>query len=294
MINTVSQKAFALWLKKMAGGSGESIASEILSYENTVGNKKANLIYYSLLERLGKHVSTEDVDYYKNELEKNQTKLDGLYKNFEDSLNVEIRDDGILAQLEQRKLLDKIEMVNGYLVLTTKMIKENGSKKGRFTISFLGTGIAHIKFKNLDYSCGGYELPHISSNACWGTFGPELDVLWREKSWLYIVDLILMYLQTGTEGDEGYITAEMYYAKRVDLNKIAKDLKIGDRVKLLSSTEYDDSDVNPVWGGSQGKILGTVEAMDSGLMGIHVRWDNGTKNGGYSQGKDLAKVRTKK
>lgn len=298
MINTVSREDFALWLKKMNGGNGEVIASEIQDHENSVARAKAGLIYFSLLTRLGRDIPSIDVEYHECEVKRQQLNLEKLYKSFEDNLNAEIKDDGILAQLESRKLLDKIEMVNGRLVLTTKMIKEGKIKKGRFTISFLGTNISHIKFKNLDYSCTGYELPHISANACWGTFGPELEILWKEKSWLYIIDLILMYLQTGTEGDEGYITKAQYYAKRIDLNKHAKQtrvLKLGDTVKLLPSTIFNDADSNPIWGGSEGKILGVVTLLDEdGDIEVSVDWENGTNNSGYVLGRDLAIVRTKK
>jgi hypothetical protein len=52
--------------------------------------------------------------------------------------------------------------------------------------------------------------------------------------------------------------------------------KIGDKVKYVSG-RHGDSEVNPLWGGEQGKIKGTIVLFkDDGW--IDVKWDNGIQN----------------
>ena len=64
--------------------------------------------------------------------------------------------------------------------------------------------------------------------------------------------------------------------------KEATKFKEGDRVKYISD-HYKDCDCNPKWGGSQGNIGGTIKSH----LGIDIKWDNNTFNGGYTED-DLA------
>ncbi len=60
-------------------------------------------------------------------------------------------------------------------------------------------------------------------------------------------------------------------------------MKHGDRVKLISAEHGEDS-WNPVWGGRQGKIVGTSFDYDGANNGgdasyvFSVDWDNGHSN----------------
>lgn len=51
--------------------------------------------------------------------------------------------------------------------------------------------------------------------------------------------------------------------------------KVGMRV-IYASGHYGDSPSNPLWGGSQGYIVGTIDAAG---RNIEVMWDNGIRNG---------------
>jgi hypothetical protein len=56
--------------------------------------------------------------------------------------------------------------------------------------------------------------------------------------------------------------------------------KVGDRVRLITK-KYGDYYTNPIWGGKNGKITGTVimaRPPRGGLLNIEVKWDNGQKN----------------
>ena len=54
--------------------------------------------------------------------------------------------------------------------------------------------------------------------------------------------------------------------------------KVGDRVKLIDD-KFGDRPDNPVWGGSQGYVEGTVYEVEKNTKtGIFVRWDNGSIN----------------
>ncbi len=68
------------------------------------------------------------------------------------------------------------------------------------------------------------------------------------------------------------------------------NIQIGDRVKLVGNY-YSDGDGNPVWGGREGKIKGTVI---SGINEYRVRWDNGIENSGYREGRDLELLKSNK
>ena len=57
--------------------------------------------------------------------------------------------------------------------------------------------------------------------------------------------------------------------------KTKDPLNVGDRVALVSKT-YDDSPSNPIWGGDEGKILGTIIEKTGNLC--TVKWDNGRTN----------------
>ena len=52
---------------------------------------------------------------------------------------------------------------------------------------------------------------------------------------------------------------------------------IGDRVKYTSGI-HGDSILNPLWGGKQGKITGTVRKVFIGCYCYYVKWDNGCYN----------------
>ncbi len=50
-------------------------------------------------------------------------------------------------------------------------------------------------------------------------------------------------------------------------------MKVGDKVMLVSDS-YGDSKVNPVWGGANGKVLGTVSSVgDVSTLTTRVSWD---------------------
>jgi len=57
-------------------------------------------------------------------------------------------------------------------------------------------------------------------------------------------------------------------------------LKEGDRVRLVTS-RWNDTPLNPVWGGNHGKVLGTVEKTPvkaGATEWFDVRWDSGPVN----------------
>lgn len=60
--------------------------------------------------------------------------------------------------------------------------------------------------------------------------------------------------------------------------------KIGDRVILKDSHIYHDSPSNPIWGGGNGYIVGTIHAF-TGHQNVKVSWDNGQYN--YYMTEDL-------
>lgn len=62
------------------------------------------------------------------------------------------------------------------------------------------------------------------------------------------------------------------------------ELKVGDRIKLLPTTFYDDCQNNPHWGGRYGNVGGIIIDGD---LGFEVNWDNGKTNNCYKEGKDL-------
>ena len=54
--------------------------------------------------------------------------------------------------------------------------------------------------------------------------------------------------------------------------------KVGDRVKYTSN-DYGDYDDNPLWGGSQGNVIGEIHAiMEHDFLPIKVMWENGIEN----------------
>ena len=60
-------------------------------------------------------------------------------------------------------------------------------------------------------------------------------------------------------------------------------MNVGDRVKLSSlHSSWNDSPNNPLWEGSQGKVVGTIistsKKFKDDLYNIRVRWDNNTIN----------------
>ena len=68
-------------------------------------------------------------------------------------------------------------------------------------------------------------------------------------------------------------------------------MQLKDRVKYTSGPHGDGVN-NPLWGGSQGKILGTIirrESYDEGMC-ISVMWDNEKRNAYYIR--DLEVVQT--
>lgn len=60
---------------------------------------------------------------------------------------------------------------------------------------------------------------------------------------------------------------------------------MGDRVRLLNTTRWFEGPSNPIWDGTQGKVLGTVFAVGSA---VHVNWDNGGTNAYDNADSDLA------
>lgn len=52
-------------------------------------------------------------------------------------------------------------------------------------------------------------------------------------------------------------------------------LKIGHKVSLRKN-RYTDSTANPWWEGKCGKVIGTIDEIDSSTVGV--LWDNGVHN----------------
>ena len=54
--------------------------------------------------------------------------------------------------------------------------------------------------------------------------------------------------------------------------------KVGNRVKLKPRL-YSDSSYNPFWGGSSGKVVGTITSIGPDFYyQIQLKWDNGEIN----------------
>lgn len=63
-----------------------------------------------------------------------------------------------------------------------------------------------------------------------------------------------------------------------------RKFSIGDEVKLIT-TSWGDTERNPIWGKTYGKVKGKVFSYDTGLD-IRVKWANGKTNS--YENKDLA------
>ena len=65
------------------------------------------------------------------------------------------------------------------------------------------------------------------------------------------------------------------------VRKMADKFKVGNRVKYTSG-KYGDDDgntySNPLWGGKQGKVIGTVKTLYNAAFNVHVKWDTGKTN----------------
>jgi len=66
-------------------------------------------------------------------------------------------------------------------------------------------------------------------------------------------------------------------------HRLFKPYKKGERVKLTIKDYYRDEKFNPLWGGKQGKVVGTVGHAGGTYKSVtgcflDVKWDNGEGN----------------
>ena len=85
-------------------------------------------------------------------------------------------------------------------------------------------------------------------------------------------------------GKERIDKAEIKVGRKFIVNTVPVTAKgvlpVGTRVVFYSDIyKYGDREDMPLWGGSQGKVAGEVYRSDT--IGVHIKWDNGCRNGRF-------------
>ena len=226
---------------------------------NTYINIQIDNLQKFLVEVDGKLIEiTEQVSYYKTtlngafttspiakqlylRLEKEQgavnkvkTALVDLTKKTNSSIEKEYN------QIENHKQIEKVEIIDKLLTITTKKLKMNGENIGNFKITLNPTSFSSLKISNLEYVVDNLDHWHVKNQEpCLGNWKQVFLKYFETGHIGLVVDTIIHYL-LSTQDRHAYTSIKSWITNFKAKRPNTKNL--GDAPSLGGNHGYSTSD----------------------------------------------------